>query len=121
MGHYCRICGCARPNEAFSGGGHKTHVCRECKRLPKKERDAIEQQDAIYGFMEQSHISTKNVDSLKVLAASDNMTTAHLAQLVLEVAKVKPHKRRRFKILADKCPDLLERLEEAGLVQDPEW
>lgn len=34
-GHYWRICGRNRPNEKFSGKGHKIHVCKECSRLTK--------------------------------------------------------------------------------------
>lgn len=42
MGHYCRICGRERPNEKFSGKGHRAHVCRDCYRLPKEEFERIE-------------------------------------------------------------------------------
>src|SRR2546429_7034066 len=38
MGHYCRICGCERPNEQFSGKGHTIHVCKRCQARPKSER-----------------------------------------------------------------------------------
>lgn len=44
MGHYCRICGRERANEKFSGKGHKIHVCKDCMRLPKEERQAIEEE-----------------------------------------------------------------------------
>jgi uncharacterized membrane protein len=42
MGHYCRICGRERPNEQFSGKGHRIHVCKRCKAMPKSERQVIE-------------------------------------------------------------------------------
>ena len=32
MGHYCIGCGESRPNEKFSGKGHKQHICKDCKR-----------------------------------------------------------------------------------------
>jgi hypothetical protein len=38
QGHYCAVCGFNRPNEAFSGGGHKDHCCRECSKLDADER-----------------------------------------------------------------------------------
>ena len=41
---FCRICGRERPNEKVSGSGHRDHVCKECGRLPRKEREEIEQQ-----------------------------------------------------------------------------
>ena len=31
-GHYCRICGRNRPNEKFSGNGHRIHICKDCAR-----------------------------------------------------------------------------------------
>ena len=39
-----------------------------------------------------------------------------VAASVLEVAKVKPYKKRRLKVLATKRQDLLEQLEETGLI-----
>jgi hypothetical protein len=41
MGHYCRVCRRTRPNEKFSGKGHRTHVCKDCVRLPKLEREIL--------------------------------------------------------------------------------
>ena len=111
MGHYCRICGCLRANEQFSGKGHKIHVCKRCQRLPKSERRAIEDRDDIFGFMQQSHISKKNVARLEQLAKSETPQVASLAAIVLEVARVTPYKRRRLKIIARNHRDLLRRLE----------
>jgi ribosome-binding protein aMBF1 (putative translation factor) len=54
MGHYCRICGRERANEQFSGKGHKIHVCKRCQVKPKTERRAIEDQDDIFRFLNQS-------------------------------------------------------------------
>ena len=86
MGHYCRICGRERPNEQFSGKGHKIHVCKRCQAKPKTERRAIEDQDDIFGFLKQSHISQKNVIRLGQMAKSDSPQVASLAEIVLEVA-----------------------------------
>lgn len=116
MGHYCRICGRQRPNENFSGKGHKIHVCKECARKPKEERETIEQEDEIFGFLAQSHISAKNISRLEALAKSNNDTIASLATIVLEVGKVTPFKRRRLKILAQKRKDLLQKLDKTGLI-----
>lgn len=116
MGHYCRICGRVRPNEKFSGKGHKSHVCKECSRMPKEKREAIEQEDEIFEYLKQSHISAKNITRLRKLSLSDNQRIAELAGIVLEVAEVKPHKKRRLKVLAQKRRDLLEKLEETGLI-----
>lgn len=39
MSHYCKICGCDKPNESFSGEGHAAHICKKCAKLPKDIRD----------------------------------------------------------------------------------
>ena len=116
MGHYCRICGRTRANEKFSGNGHRIHVCKDCARKPKEERDAIEQEEEIYQFLTQSNISQKNRARLKALSHAKNPRIADLAGLVLEVAQVTPGKRRRLKVLAKERSDLLNRLEETGLI-----
>ena len=115
-GHYCRICGSIRPNEAFSGKGHRTHVCRKCARLPEEEREDIEYKDEIFNYLHQSHISDKNVSRLRKLAVSSNEQIAELAGIVLEVAEVVPHKKRRLKKLARRRRDILHKLEETGLI-----
>jgi len=121
MGHYCRICGRERPNEKFSGKGHKIHVCKRCQAKPKTERRAIEDQDDIFRFLQQSHISEKNVIRLGQMAKADNPQVASLAEIVLEVARIKPYKTRRLKFLARKHPELLRKLEDAGLVLAHTW
>jgi hypothetical protein len=115
-GHYCRICGKTRPNEKFSGKGHRNHICKDCARKPKTERDEIDQTEEVFSFMSQSHISKKNVERLTVLADSENEKVSELAGIVLEVAKLKPYKKRRLKVLARERRDLLEKLDETGLI-----
>jgi len=121
MGHYCRICGRERPNEQFSGKGHRIHVCKPCLRLPKKQRQAIEDRDDIFGFMQQSHISKKNLARLEQLAKSEEPRLARLAAIVLEIARVTPYKRRRLKILARNHRELLRKLGETGLAFAHTW
>jgi hypothetical protein len=116
MGHNCRICGRTRPNEKFSGKGHRTHVCKDCARLPRENRDAIEQKEEIFTYSKQSHISAKNTARLQRLVASNNAEVAELAAIVIEVAKVEPYKRRRLKVLARQPGDLLDALERTGLI-----
>ena len=84
--------------------------------MPKEKRENIEQEDEIFGFLKQSHISEKNVARLETLASSENHRIGELATIVLEVAQVKPHKKRRLKVLAKERRDLLEKLEETGLI-----
>jgi len=66
--------------------------------------------------MSQSNISKKNVERLNVLADSENEKVSELANIVLEVARVKPYKKRRLKMLARERRDLLEKLDETGLI-----
>jgi len=84
--------------------------------MPKAVRQAIEGRDEIANFMEQSHISRKNVARLRVLVDSPDAAIAALAVIVLEVAAVKPHRRNRLRFLARKHPELIKKLEAAGLI-----
>ena len=121
MGHYCRICGRQRPNEQFSGKGHRIHVCKRCKAMRKSERQVVENMDDIFRFMRQSHISEKNVARLEQMMKSENPHVASLAAIVLKVARVKPYRTRRLKFLAQRQPELLQELEDTGLVLAHSW
>jgi hypothetical protein len=121
MGHYCRICGRQRPNEQFSGKGHRIHVCKRCQAKPKSERQVIENTDEIFRFMRQSHISGKNVMRLEQMVKSENPHVATLAAIVLRVARVKPYRTRRLKFLAQRQAELLRELEDMGLVLSHSW
>jgi hypothetical protein len=116
MGHWCRICGTIKPNDKFSGKGHNYHICKQCAAKPKEEIDEIDHKEEIFGFLKQSHISAKNIGRLQKLAASENGEVTKLASIVLEVAKVRPYKKGRLKVLARERRDLLEQLEETGLI-----
>ena len=116
MGHWCRICGKQKPNEKFSGKGHKNHICKLCTKRPAEEIEKIDQTEEIFGFVSQSNISLKNIKRLNVLIQSKDKEIANLANIVLEVAKVKPGKKRRLKVLARERRDLLLLMEETGLI-----
>ena len=66
--------------------------------------------------MEQSNISKKNIKRLSDLTKSEKINIAEMAEIVMEVARVKPHKKRRLKFLAKERRDLLEKLETTGLI-----
>jgi len=120
-GHYCRICNSRKPNEAFSGKGHRIHVCKKCALLPKEKREEIEYKDEIFNYLRQSHISDKNTSRLRKLALSHNEEIAELAGIVLEVAEIKPYKKKRLKELASRRRDILNKLEETGLIVAHGW
>jgi len=68
--------------------------------MPKHERESIEQKDELFNYLRQSHISDKNISRLEQLHGSEDKEVSSLAGIVLEVAKVKPHKERMLKVLA---------------------
>lgn len=37
-GHYCKVCGCYKSNESFTGKGHARHICKQCQSLPEDEQ-----------------------------------------------------------------------------------
>lgn len=113
MGHWCRICGRSKPNEKFSGKGHRNHICKVCSRKPKEEIDEIEQSEEIFNYLKQSNISKKNISRLQKLTYSENENISKMAQIVLEVARVKPHRKRRLKFLAKNNKELLFKLKNA--------
>jgi hypothetical protein len=84
--------------------------------MPLQERVAILHEDEIFGYLKQSHISQKNIKRLNKLALSENKKIAEHANIVLEVARIKPHKKKRLKVLGQKRRDLLNKLEETGLI-----
>jgi len=84
--------------------------------MPKSNRDAIEQEEEIFNYLKQSHISAKNTARLRQLAASPDPRIAELAATVIEVAEVKPFKKRRLQVLARERRDLLDALERTGLI-----
>ena len=120
MGHWCRICFQHRPNEKFSGKGHRDHICKECSRRPIAERDAIDQEREIHGYYKQKNISKKNLKRLNVLSESSNYEIAALAEAVLAVGRAKPHRRKRLSFLARNHPDVMEKLGAVGLIIPPD-
>lgn len=116
MGHYCRICRLERPNEKFSGKGHKNHICKDCSKLPKVDREKEIHLEEIRGYFYQSNISKKNILRLQLLSKSKVKEVASMAELVHEVGLLHPKKKRRMKFLASTQRELLKKLSAIGLV-----
>lgn len=108
-GHYCRICGRICPNERFSGRGHATHLCRECQKLPQIERDRVDLMQELEGYLQQSHISDRNLSRLRKLSQHALPEISTLAAILHDIGVVTPFKRRRFKRLAREHRELLSR------------
>lgn len=116
MGHYCWVCESIRSNEAFSGKGHKQHICKRCAKKPREERERVKSLRNIHGLLAQRNISKKNITYLKRQCKFPDEEVQRYAKLVLEIACVTPQKRNRIKFLAKQHPALLAKLEESGLL-----
>jgi len=92
-------------------------VCKECQGLPRATGKHIEEVDEILGFLTQSHISSKNLERLKILAESADEEVAHLAGVVREIGKIRPYKKSRLKVLAAEHQELFACLEELELLE----
>jgi hypothetical protein len=121
MGHYCRICGRVRANEAFTGKGHRIHRCKDCQRLPKAEIEKIEIEEELFGFLKQSRISPKNQKRLESLGEHPDPEIKVLAGLLLRVSKTVEGKRRRWKRLREQEEVLYQECLQAGLIETPDW
>ena len=77
--------------------------------MPREKRDHIEHLDELRDFLDQSNISAKNIQHLKALASDLDPEVQTMAGLVLDIALVHPHKRRRWRHLAARHRDLFHR------------
>lgn len=100
MGHFCHICGRVRANEKFSGRGHRNHICKDCQRKPRAERDRIERLDELYRCLRQSIISAKNQARLQVLCRHADSEVRLLAELISDIARAHPGRRGRVQTIA---------------------
>lgn len=117
MSHYCWACDRSRRNEAFSGRGHRDHICRECQRLPAEEKSRRQALRDMQGMLDQSRISEKNVRYLRSLATSPAPDVAEWAQVLLEIARLCPGRRRRLRRLGEH-PELWARMIRLGIVEE---
>ena len=108
-----------RPNERFSGKGHKNHVCKDCQKLPKEHRERIEIQEELYRFLGQSRISEKNRLRLRQLSEHSDARIREVATLLGEVAIIAEGKRRRWRRVREGDYELYLRCDRAGLTAVP--
>lgn len=124
MSHFCWVCERVRPNESFSGRNHARHVCRECARIPRSERDQKERLSALWEMLcSQSNISPANRGMAAAWAAEGNDELQSLAQLVLDIGRVHPRKKKRLPFIRRNHPDLWRRMIAMGVAEDGsrEW
>ena len=86
--------------------------------MPREQRQRIEQLDELYGFLDQSNISNRNIERLTTLTQATDLEVRELASLLLEIGRIHPRKRRRLKFLARQRRDLLNRMK---AVLGQEW
>jgi hypothetical protein len=112
------MCGRSRPNEAFCGGNHRRHLCRECARHP--QRHQREKEQSLLGMLlDQSNISPKNIKMAATWDNDDDPEIATLAKLVVDIGRLHPRKRKRAGRIHRSDPALFQRMIAAGLVG--EW
>ncbi|HYM61514.1 MAG TPA: hypothetical protein VEZ11_11555 [Thermoanaerobaculia bacterium] len=120
MGNFCWMCERIRPNEAFSGKNHHRHLCRECARLPKSERERKRWLDALWEMLHrQSNISRKNLQMAAMWASEGDAEVAALANLVIDIGIAHPHRRKRLPFIRRNRPELWKRMVAAGMAE--EW
>jgi hypothetical protein len=120
MGHLCYYCGESKSNEAFSGQGHRRHLCRACHAIPAAEREEAELWGRLHDLMDQSNISKKNIVWLKSLLDHSNQSIQALAQLILHVAELAPFRKKRYQRIAVASTKLLQLCIDADLLYPPE-
>ena len=106
---YCRICGRVQAKWKFSHHGQRTRMCKKCQQMPKPKRERLERLDELHRMLHQSNISSNNLQRLTALCQHADPSVAALAHLVLDVARVFPHKRNRWRKLASSQPALFDR------------
>jgi len=79
-GHYCKVCGCIRPNERFSGKGHAAHICGTCEKKTKDQRNeeiALIRINRVYRYMNLS----RDHHRMLVMYSKDSRERIRLAAL----------------------------------------
>lgn len=117
MPHFCWMCGHSRANEAFSGRGHRDHICRKCQKLPASERERRRAFISMEDMLKQSRISEKNVLYLSTLASSSASDVAERAAILIEIARAHPGRRHRLQRL-QRHSELWAKMLRLGIVED---
>jgi hypothetical protein len=74
------------------------------------KRQIIDAMDELYSFLHQGSISMRNIERVKVLTRHPDDGVRSLAEVILEIARVKPHRRRRIRLIAENHWDLFVRM-----------
>ena len=118
MGRHCNYCNSIRPNERFSGRGHKIGLCMDCAKLPKETlRDIKDSAFLENVLLNQSNISKGNIKTLEEIAKK-SVNLSEKANLISEIGRIFPHKKKRIAKLYQKRKDLFDKLVRYSLIED---
>ncbi|XZE21965.1 hypothetical protein SH449x_001880 [Pirellulaceae bacterium SH449] len=68
--------------------------------------------ETLYGFLNPSRISERNIRTMEALQDVENEAFLQFLAIVQEIAKAHPFKRRRWGAIRDKHQDLWQRIRE---------
>jgi len=117
-GHYCWVCQSYRPNEKFTGKGHKNHICKKCSSKPIEYLNKIRFKEEMIGYWSQKSMSKKNVARLQELVNSSIGEISTLANIMLKVVIKYPNRKKRISQVVRNNKELVPELEKVGLIQD---
>jgi len=117
-GHFCWVCGSIRPNEKFSGKGHKNHICVKCAGKPKEELQSMRDKQFVYGLLEQKNISKKNIVELNKIAQKYMNELGRIAEIFIEIGRIHLRKKKRTGFLYNKHREIFNELVKLGIIED---
>jgi hypothetical protein len=117
-GHYCWICGEIRPNEKFSGSGHKNHICKKCTGKPKEKIQRIKDEQFIYGILDQKNISKNNIEELDKIANKYRDDLGKAAETIAKIGRLHPRKKKRIGFLYNKQRAIFDDLVKLDFIED---
>lgn len=89
-------------------------MCRACEARPKEENIRLKKirdgRETLWHFLEQSHISERNMATIDTLLEIDDPRFRAFAELVQTIAQLKPYKRRRWKWMGEHHPEIIRRV-----------
>lgn len=116
MEYICRICNQPRPESAYTVKSRSLHICKKCNILPNQRTEERNLLDEIFTIFTQTRISQKDELRLKALSTSKYSKVSQHAALILEIAQIRSYKKGRHNFLEQNHPELVKKMEEAGLV-----
>lgn len=84
-GHYCKICGCHKANEKFTGKGHANHICKECQQLSAAQQSEQQKLNRLERIAMRLYPSKDELNQLERYAKKDSSPEVReFAQDILE-------------------------------------